>query len=96
MSLCIVDYYCKFSVVKKVDSLAMDYLVQKAKIRFGEYGVPKQIILDTGMNFTSDIHTTLQADEHAVGHNIILLSPEQWSGGSMYKICEMHCQKQEG
>ena len=52
---CIVDYYSKYPIVKKVGSLAVDDdLVQMAKMAFAEYGLPKNIVSDTGMNFTSE------------------------------------------
>ena len=51
MLLCIVDYYSMFPIVKKVGSLAADDLVQVAKMIFVEYGLPKKMISDAGMNF---------------------------------------------
>ena len=39
MFVCIVGYYRKLPVVKKVGSLAVDDLVQIAKLMFAEYGV---------------------------------------------------------
>ena len=55
MFLCIVDYYSKFPVVKKVSSLAIDGLAQMTEMIFVEYGFPKQIISDAGTNVTSEI-----------------------------------------
>ena len=53
MLLGIVDYYRKFPIVKTVGSLAVDDLVQMAKMIFAEYGLPKKIISDAGTNFIS-------------------------------------------
>ena len=55
--LCIVDYYSKFPVVKKVGCYAVDDLLQMAKIfSESEDGFPKKIISDTGMNITSETY----------------------------------------
>ena len=50
--LCIVDYYSKFPIVKKANHLACDDLVKAAKVILTEFGLPKKIISDVGMNFT--------------------------------------------
>ena len=39
--LCIVDYYSKFLVIKKVDSLSDKDLIQAAKVVFDEFDLPK-------------------------------------------------------
>ena len=54
--LCIVDYQSKFQIVKKVNSLSAEDLVQTAKLIFAEYGLPKKIILDTGTNFMAETY----------------------------------------
>ena len=41
--LCIVDYYSRFLTVKKTGSLSEDDLVQRAKLIFAEYGLPKEL-----------------------------------------------------
>ena len=46
--LCIVDYYSKFPVVKKVASLSVDYLVHTTKLTCSEFGLPRKIISDVG------------------------------------------------
>ena len=43
-----------FLDVEKANSLAADDLVKAAKIVFTKFGLPKSIISDAGMNFTSD------------------------------------------
>ena len=39
--LCIVDYHSKFPIMKKVNSLSPDNLVQTAKLIFAEHRLPK-------------------------------------------------------
>ena len=51
--LCIVYYYSKFPVVKKVTGLSADNLVHAAKMTFTEFVLPRKIISDVGMNLTS-------------------------------------------
>ena len=53
--LCIVDYYIKFLIVKKVAGLSADDLVHTTKLIFAEFGLTKKIISEEGMNFTSEI-----------------------------------------
>ena len=77
--LCIVDYYSKFPIIKKADSLAVDGLVKAVKIAFVEFGLPMKIISDAGVNCTLDIQTILQTDEHRADHGNILSPPEQCS-----------------
>ena len=55
MLLCIVDYYSKFPVVKKVGSLAVDSLIQMTKVIFVQHGLAKKIVSNAGMNLTSEI-----------------------------------------
>ena len=51
---CIVDYHSKFPVVKKVNSLLVDYLIQMTKLIFAECGVPKFIISIVSTNIITD------------------------------------------
>ena len=50
---CIVDYHSKFLIVKKVNGLPADDLVQVAKLIFAEYRLPKKIVLDVDANIPS-------------------------------------------
>ena len=85
--LCIVDCYSKFSTVKKVDSLAVDDLIQMAKNDIYRIWTPyKDYFRCRHELHIRDIYTILQVDEHRAVHNIILTSPEQWSGGIMYTV----------
>ena len=52
--LYIVDYYSKFSVMKKADGLSADDLVRAVNIFFTEFGPPKKMFSDVGINFISD------------------------------------------
>ena len=42
--LCIVDYHSKFPIMKKVNSLLADDLLQMTKLIFVEYGLPEKTI----------------------------------------------------
>ena len=52
--LCIVDYYTKFPVIKKMEDLSTDSLILTCKIIFAEFGLPKNIMSDSGVNLISD------------------------------------------
>ena len=52
--LCIVDYYSKFPIVEKADGFSADDLIRAAEIVLAEFGLPKKIVSDAGMNFISD------------------------------------------
>ena len=53
--LCVVDYYSKFPIVKKISVLSPDDLRHTSKLIFAELGLPKKIISDAGTGVTSDI-----------------------------------------
>ena len=53
-SLCIVDYYSMFPVMKRADGLSAHALIRAAKIVFTEFGLPRKIVSDTSMNFMAD------------------------------------------
>ena len=50
----IVDYHSKFPIVKKVNSLSADDLVQTTKLIFAEYSLPKKFVSDVDTDFTAD------------------------------------------
>ena len=52
--LCTVDYHSKFPVVKRLEGISTENLITTVKVIFMEYGIPCQIISDTGTNFVSD------------------------------------------
>ena len=49
--LCIVDYYSKFMVVKKVESMSYEEVILATKVIFAEFGLHKTIVSDVGTNF---------------------------------------------
>ena len=44
-SLCIVEYYSRFSVVKKTNSLSADSQMRPVKISFAEFGLPQNSVI---------------------------------------------------
>ena len=53
--LCIVDYHSKFPVIKRLERLSAESLVNTVKIILTKYGIPPKIMSDTGTNFISDM-----------------------------------------
>ena len=45
-----VDYYSKLPVVKQVDSLLAKDPVQAANVVYAEFGMPRKLVSDAGMN----------------------------------------------
>ena len=52
--LYIVDYNSKFPVVKRLERLSADNLINTVKIIFTKYGIPQKIMSDMGTNFIAD------------------------------------------
>ena len=52
--LCIVDHHSKFPVIKRLERLSVESLVNTVKIIFAKYGIPQKIMSDSGINFVSD------------------------------------------
>ena len=52
--LCIIDYNSKFPVIKRLEGLSVENLINTIKVIFAEYGIPQQIMSDAGINFVSD------------------------------------------
>ena len=50
---CIVDYHSKFPVIKKMEDLSADSLIQTCKF-LSEFGYTKKIMSDSGSNFILD------------------------------------------
>ena len=50
MCLFIVDYYSRFSVIKKVRKLLAEDLLQAANVVFADFGLPKNLVSDARMN----------------------------------------------
>ena len=52
--LCIVDYHSKFPIVNRAEDMSAESLIVACKVIFSEYGLPKRIMSDAGVNFISD------------------------------------------
>ena len=52
--LCIVDYNNKFLLVKRLEGLSADNLINMVKTIFAKYGIPHKLMSDVGINFISD------------------------------------------
>ena len=52
--LCIVDYNRKFPVIKRLESLSADNLINVVKTIFAKYGIPHKLMSDVVTNFISD------------------------------------------
>ena len=52
--LCIIDYNSKFPVIKRLEGLSAESLINILKIIFAKYGIPRKIMSNAGTNFVSD------------------------------------------
>ena len=52
--LCIVDYNCKFPIIKRLEGFSAESLINTIKIIFTEYGICHKIMSDVGTNFIAD------------------------------------------
>ena len=52
--MCILDYNSKFPVIKRLEGLSADNLINTVKTIFTEYGIPHKLMSDVGTNFVSD------------------------------------------
>ena len=52
--MCIVDCNSKFPVVKRLEGLSADNLINVVKTIFTKYGIPHKLMSDAGTNFISD------------------------------------------
>ena len=52
--LCIVDYNGKVQVIKRLEGLSADNLINVVKTIFAKYDIPHKLMLDVGTNFISD------------------------------------------
>ena len=53
-NLGIVDYNSNFPVIKRLEGLSADNLINMVKTIFAKYGIPHKLMLDVGTNFVSD------------------------------------------
>ena len=78
---CLVGYHRKFLVIKWVDGLSTDNLIQMCKVIFSEYALPNRIESDAGSNFVS------QKFENFCKWLSILQPSKQRTKRSMHKTC---------
>ena len=52
--LCIVEYYSKLPVIKKVESLLAIDLIQATKVVFADVWLTQKMMSDAGINFVSE------------------------------------------
>ena len=52
--LCIVDYNSKFPIIKRLEGLSADNLINVVKTVFTKYSIPHKLMSDMGTNFVSD------------------------------------------
>ena len=52
--LCAIDYNSKFPIMKRLEGLSAENLINTVKIIFAKYGIPYKIMSDAGTNFVSD------------------------------------------
>ena len=52
--LCVIDYNSKFPIIKRLEGLSAENLINTIKIIFAKYGIHQKIMSDAGTNFVSD------------------------------------------
>ena len=52
--LCVVDYNSKFPIVRKLQGLLAEHLINVVTAIFAKYGIPHKIMSDAGTNFVSE------------------------------------------
>ena len=52
--LCVVDYNSKFPIVRKLQGLLVEHLINAIAAIFAEYGIPQKLMCDAGTNFVSE------------------------------------------
>ena len=52
--LCVVDYNSKFPIIRKLQGLLVEHLINAVTTTFAEYGIPHKIMSDSGTNFVSE------------------------------------------
>ena len=52
--MCIVDYNSKFPLIKRLEGLSADNLINVVKTIFAEYGIPHKLMSHMGTNFISN------------------------------------------
>ena len=89
--LYIVDYFSKFPVVRKMESMLAKDLIQAVKVVFTQFGLLRKLVSDAGTIFMFQRNIkNLQMFKHRPGCDIIISPPEQWTDGDIHKVCETH------
>ena len=52
--LCVVDYSSKFSIIRRLQGLLAENLINAVTAIFAKYSIPQKIMSDTGTNFVSE------------------------------------------
>ena len=52
--LCVVDYNSKFPIIRRLQGLLAEHLINAVTAIFAEYGIPQKIMSDAGTNFVSE------------------------------------------
>ena len=52
--LCVVDYNSKFSIIRKLQALLAEHLINAVTAIFAKYGIPCKIMSDADTNFVSE------------------------------------------
>ena len=52
--LCVIDYNSKFPIIWKLQGLSAEHLINAVSAIFNEYGIPRKLMSDTGINFVSE------------------------------------------
>ena len=82
--ICIVDYHSKFPIIKRIEGLLADNLINVLKIIFAEYSIPPKIMLDAGTN--SILEKCLQFCKRVNVEQAVSLSYHHQSNGQV-KAC---------
>ena len=82
--LCMVDYNSKFPVIKRLEGLSGENLINMVKIIFTEYRIPQKIMSDAGTKFVADRFQQFYKSINV--EQVILLAYHHQSNGQV-KAC---------
>ena len=51
---CVVDYNSKFPIIRKLQGLSAEHLINAVSAIFAEYGILHKLMSDAGTNFVSE------------------------------------------
>ena len=52
--LCVVDYNSKFPIIRKLQGLLVEHLINAVSSIFTQFGIPQKLMSDAGTNFVSE------------------------------------------